>query len=198
MTASDVIQIVLMGLLVVVTGIYAWRTFAISNATKKQADASVKMAEEMSLQRLAAKPAVIPDIDIHFEQKDYTDRMRSIAESDFPVVLTNVGTAAAVELELFLKTPRNEFVSTKLPLLLRDGIWKSTLTYVYEFTEEGEPIFSQPPPEGLYELKVVFRSATFEPNQPFSEFILPFDLHWSGKDFWWKIERHKLCQKLSE
>ena len=37
MTVSDLIQIILMGLLVVVTGIYAWRTFAISKATEKQA-----------------------------------------------------------------------------------------------------------------------------------------------------------------
>lgn len=50
MTISDLIQIILMGLLVVVTGIYAWRTFAISKASKKQADASMKMAKQMRKQ----------------------------------------------------------------------------------------------------------------------------------------------------
>jgi len=60
MTDSDLIQIILMGLLVVITGIYAWRTFSISNATKKQADASMKMAEEMREQRImASRPVII-------------------------------------------------------------------------------------------------------------------------------------------
>jgi hypothetical protein len=60
MTVSDLIQIILMGLLVVITGIYAWRTFSISNGTKKQADASVKMAEEMREQRvIASRPVII-------------------------------------------------------------------------------------------------------------------------------------------
>ena len=60
MTASEWIQIILMGLLVVITGVYVWRTFAISNATKKQADANVKMAEEMREQTvIASQPLVI-------------------------------------------------------------------------------------------------------------------------------------------
>ncbi len=61
MTCSDIIQVILMGLLVVVTGVYAWRTFAISKATKKQANASVKMAGEM---RDARYDAVRPVLDI--------------------------------------------------------------------------------------------------------------------------------------
>ncbi len=63
MTPSEWVQIVLMGLLVVITGIYAWRTFAISNATKKQADASVKMARETKEQRYSESlPLLVPDI----------------------------------------------------------------------------------------------------------------------------------------
>ena len=53
MTITDWVQAISMVVLVVVTGIYAWRTFAISKATEKQANASVKMAEEMREQRLA-------------------------------------------------------------------------------------------------------------------------------------------------
>jgi len=59
MTASELIQVILMGLLVLVTGIYAWRTFSISQATEKQAEASVKMAEEMKEQRYAALKPII-------------------------------------------------------------------------------------------------------------------------------------------
>ena len=56
MTYSDLIQVILMGLLVVITGIYAWRTHVISKATKAQADASVRMAEEM---RNARSPSIM-------------------------------------------------------------------------------------------------------------------------------------------
>lgn len=58
MTISDLIQIILMSLLVIVTGVYAWRTFAISKATRKQADASVKMAEVTKEQTKILKETV--------------------------------------------------------------------------------------------------------------------------------------------
>jgi len=62
MTTGELLQVILMALLVVVTSIYAWRTFAISNATKKQAVASMKMAEEMKEQRYAESlPLLIPN-----------------------------------------------------------------------------------------------------------------------------------------
>ncbi len=186
MTITDwiqAIQAISMVVLVVITGIYAWQTR--------------KTVRELRLQRLASKPVVIPDIDLHFGQKDLTEKMEDIAQSDFPVVLTNVGAAAAIELELFLKTPRNDSVSAKLPLLLPGGSWRSELTYVYDFTEGGEPIFSMPPPEGLYELKVTFKPATSRPNTEFSEVTLPFDLHWKYGAFW-RIERHELHQEIKE
>ena len=41
-----------MGLLVIITGIYVWRTHVISKALRGQAGASVKMAEEMKEQRI--------------------------------------------------------------------------------------------------------------------------------------------------
>ena len=63
MTTSELVQIILMGLLVVITGIYAWRTFAISNASKKQAKTSMRMAEEMKNQRYSESlPLLVPHI----------------------------------------------------------------------------------------------------------------------------------------
>ncbi len=60
MTTSEWVQIILTGVLVVITGIYAWRTFAISNAAKEQADASVETANEMREQTIALyKPHII-------------------------------------------------------------------------------------------------------------------------------------------
>ena len=59
MTNSEIIQIILTGALVIITGIYVWRTFAISKAAEKQAEASVKMAEEMREQR---RPIVVSEV----------------------------------------------------------------------------------------------------------------------------------------
>jgi len=184
MITTDWIQAIAMVVLVGITIFYAWQVR--------------RTVSEMRLQRLATKPVVVPDIDAYFEQKSYIDNMRDIAQSGFPVVLANVGTATAIELELLLKTPINKFISAKLPLLLPGASWRSKLTYVADFTKEGEPIYGLPPLEGLYELKVTFRSATSYPDVQFSEVILPFDLHWAGEGFWWNISRHELCQKILE
>ena len=63
MTTTDWIQAIATGVLVVITAIYAWRTFAISRSTEKQADASVKMAEEMKEQMIhMAQPRLTPDL----------------------------------------------------------------------------------------------------------------------------------------
>jgi hypothetical protein len=64
MTATDWIQALAMVVLVIVTGIYAWRTVVISRSTGRQADASAKMAEEMKNQRY---DMVRPVIDIQWE-----------------------------------------------------------------------------------------------------------------------------------
>jgi len=51
MTTSELVPIILMGVLVIITGIYAWRTHVISKATREQANTSLKMANEMKEQR---------------------------------------------------------------------------------------------------------------------------------------------------
>ena len=96
MTDSDLIQIILMGLLVVVTGIYAWRTFAISNATKKQADASVKMAEEM-------RNARSPSITIQWGSADPNSR-------EISAILANEGFGPALNLKCYLTNKDFDFV----------------------------------------------------------------------------------------
>lgn len=176
----------------IAAGVSAIVVACLVGATIVYARASMKMAEVMKKQLMAARPFVIPDIDVHGNQKTYVENMRDLAQSYFPVAITNVGAATAIELELFLIAPKGNPISTKLPLLLQGGSWRNKLTYVYEFNENGEPIFDMPPPEGRYELKVKFRSAVAEEDMQFSEVTLPFDLQWSGTDFYWKIERHKL------
>ena len=82
MTTGELIQVILMALLVVVTSIYAWRTFAISNATRKQADASVKMADEMAIKRYSDfQPVLIPRIDTRVGQIPEEDVLYMILAS---------------------------------------------------------------------------------------------------------------------
>jgi hypothetical protein len=183
MTITDWIQATAMVVLVCATIFYAWQTR--------------RTVREMELQRLAAKPVVIPDINIRFGQTfvEYSNTMMDLAQGDFPVILTNVGTATAIELELSLKLPQNDFISTKLPLLLPGASWKSNLSYVSDFDKAGEPIFGLPPPEGHYELKATSRSS--DSPQRF-EITLPFDLHCSKGGAFWRIKRDKIYYKLLE
>jgi len=101
MTASDVIQIVVMGLLVVVTGVYAWRTHIMSKATKVQADASVKMAEATSEQLLSeARPYLL--IRLEDEVIDLftivSDAKRHEMPNEFKVTIRNVGKGPAINI----------------------------------------------------------------------------------------------------
>lgn len=96
MTCSDIIQIILMGLLVVVTGVYAWRTFTISKATEKQADASLKMAEETREQRYSESlPLLVPTIpDILPSEKLFYEAIASGV--GVKVIWCNVGKGVAI------------------------------------------------------------------------------------------------------
>ncbi len=105
MTDSDLIQIILMGLLVVITGIYAWRTFAISNATKKQAD-------EMREQRImASRPVVIQKAQ---QKKVVQATITTDYFSHFEIY--NAGNGPAIEPEIFLLDEK------KNPIFLEDEI----------------------------------------------------------------------------
>ena len=114
MTGSDLIQVILMGLLVVVTGIYAWRTHVISKATKAQADASVKTADEMREQRY---DTVRPVIDFKLWesypvtiQKGLTIKEREEADlAIFPgCKLHNIGIGPATDVYSFTSTVGGE------------------------------------------------------------------------------------------
>lgn len=198
MLGSEWVSVIVTAVLAGITGFYAKRTADIAKLTKQQAEASVKMAEEMRQQRLATRPVVIPDIDIHSDDKLYGHKVRGLAQSDFPLILTNVGTAAALELGIELVIPTKESISIKLPLSLQGAQWIGKLTYVADFDAAGEPIFNQPPPEGTYELSVTFKSTSPKSNAESSKVTLPFDLHWSGRAYYWTVRRKELLLKLSE
>ena len=179
MTLTDWIQASSMVVLVGVTIFYAWQVR--------------RTVSEMKLQRLSVKPVLVPDID-----SNATKYMKSIAQSDFPVVVTNVGTQAAIEIEVTMTGPDGKIANFyKLPLLLPGATWKSIFTCVNEFDESGEPIFGLPPSEGLYELGVTFKPATSE-NPLFSEVSLPFELRWSRQPYYYNVMRSGLKIKLQE
>ena len=186
---AELLDTIILFILASATIFYAMRTSDIAEATREQ-------AKEMRERRLAAKPVLIPDID--FEKGSYDNVMKSIAQGDFPVAVTNVGTQAAIEIEVTMKGPDEKIGNSyKLPLLLPGATWKSIFVYVNEFDESGEPIFGLPPPEGLYELGVTFKPATSD-NALFSEVSLPFELRWSRKPYYYNVMRSGLNIKLQE
>ena len=110
MTDSDLIQIILMGLLVVITGIYAWRTFAISNATREQADASVKMARETRDARFAALKPIV--------SIDWISGQRGRAFSPY---FNNIGLGPALNVKFYCTHTSFEFKSKQDRTTLEAG-----------------------------------------------------------------------------
>jgi hypothetical protein len=69
MAMIDFIPIILTAVLVAITGFYACRTYTISKATVKQAEATREMADEMARQRYSdSQPILIPTIDTRVGQ----------------------------------------------------------------------------------------------------------------------------------
>ena len=115
MTASDVIQIVLMGLLVVVTGIYAWRTFAI--------------ARPYLLLRLAKGTVQWNGID---------PNERPLGE--FEVAVKNVGKGPAINVLLGLWHPVEPHHLSSKGYLATGEEWQETIEkdYIREYNEEDK------------------------------------------------------------
>jgi hypothetical protein len=84
MTLTYWIQAIATVVLVIITGIYVWRTYVISKATKKQADASVKMAEEMQEQRYDALRPVIDIVNTRMEFMELAKQAYGAKEGGIP------------------------------------------------------------------------------------------------------------------
>ncbi len=98
MTATDWIQAISMVVLAIITGVYAWRTHIISRATREQADASVKMAEEMREQRQGeARPSLL--LRLNGEAIQWVDiEPNERRPTKFEVTIRNVGNGPAINL----------------------------------------------------------------------------------------------------
>ncbi len=163
MTDSDLIQIILMGLLVVITGIYAWRTFSISNATKKQANASMKMAEEMREQRVMASRPLLIQKSVH--EKDIWEGSTKDYFSHFEI--SNVGNTPAIEVESSLMDNEgNRPHSIRQTYLRNDdppikfrpaNIVNLEETKTYYLVSEYQNIFSYGLQKPLYQTRLPFK-----------------------------------------
>jgi hypothetical protein len=196
---GHIIEIIVLLGLVLITAKYVIKTGEIAKFTKEQ-------AEEMRLQRSEAKPFVVPDTAPTFGREFLKSIAPGIILVKFPVSITNVGNAAAVELELSLTLPdkidaKYEHLTTKLPTLMRDRMWKYEFSYAIETTTDETQIENVHPPEGKYELKVTFKSATSNEGTRPSEVTLPFKLSWPDwaaiRVAWlMKIEKDNFIKKL--
>ena len=149
MTTGELIQVILMGLLVVITGIYALRTHVISQATRKQADASVKMADETATKRYSdSQPVLIPKIPARLGQIPEEDVLYMILasglggiEQQTPKGVTirwhNAGKGVALNARFFLTGTPLESQPNKLRLFTPTP----NLRTAFKVVEEKEVIF---------------------------------------------------------
>jgi len=101
---SDKLQILLMFGLVAVTGIYAF-------LTARQADASVKMAEEMANTRYDTFRPIIDIVEVSMEAKEIYKHAFEAKEGKFPenlpCKLRNIGVGPAIGVSSFIAVPSN-------------------------------------------------------------------------------------------
>ena len=166
MIISDLIQIILMGLLVVVTGIYVWRTFAITKATEKQADASVKMAKHMVRPRLAP--------DLYLEGQFFEGR-----RVKFNAMITNDGEGPAYDIEFWIEDdsipPSKLITGGHKSAVLRRGDsrhWSVPSLYLdFPHSEKVQRRFfviKYRDVEGEYEIRQPFVLETAEGDKPYA------------------------------
>ena len=97
-------QILLMLVLVSVTGFYAW-------SASRQADANVKMAEEMANTRYDAFRPIIDIVELPMEPKEIYKQAFEAKEGKFPeqirCALRNIGVGPAIGVSSFIIVPSN-------------------------------------------------------------------------------------------
>ena len=181
MTTSEWVQIILTGVLVVVTGIYVWRTFAISKSTEKQADASVKMADEMKEQIImASRPVIIQKAVVETETKQATFGSKDWF-SYFE--LYNAGTGPAIEVEIALLNKEKIPIHSRRKTFLRAdeppiefspselaSLEKSTFYLVCEY----QSILSHDPQRTWYQTWLPFE--TIESSKEGKIYVKPGEL----------------------
>jgi hypothetical protein len=141
MTTTDWIQAIAMVVLVAITGIYVWRTYVISNATRKQAETSVKMAEEMRAQRLSeARPYLL--LRLKLEGGDallWEGHESSKPRGELEVTIINAGKGPAINLDAALWHRENTyFIADRKGFLAPSEEWQANISRLNAGMEEKE------------------------------------------------------------
>ncbi len=128
---AQAIQIIISFVLVLITAVYVKRTSDIAQATREQADASVKMAKEMREQRrpIVVQEAIEPK-GTAFSLGDAEDI--EITPSDC-FQIHNIGNGPAIELEIILLKSKEK----KLPEILKKTFLRSDAETPVVFTPHG-------------------------------------------------------------
>lgn len=133
---SDRIQILLMFGLVAVTSFYAW-------SASRQADASVKMAEEMTKQRLSeAQPYLLLRLDLAYDELLQWDAFQGkSAPEEFKVTIRNAGKGPAINLEASLWHSTKIHPSDTKGYLACDQEWEASISKLdVGVPREGEEV----------------------------------------------------------
>ncbi len=127
MTMSELLQVILMGVLVIITGIYAWRTHVMSKAAREQADASVEMAEKMREQLLSeARPYLLLRLTEDYLQ--WEDKANGKLADNFSVTVFNGGKGPARNLEASLWSHKDIFLGDTKGYLAANQEWEATIS----------------------------------------------------------------------
>ena len=137
--AAQGIQILITFTLVGVTLAYVKRTADIARAAKEQAEASVKMAEEMREQRLSeAQPYLLLRLKARVVQWDSIEQDKH-RPTEFEITIQNVGKGTATDLYAALWHPhKSRFVGESKGFLVPNEDWETTISRFTTLIEEKE------------------------------------------------------------
>jgi hypothetical protein len=108
---AQAIESTVLFVLVCVTAIYTKRAAETADAAKQQADASVKMAEEMANTRYDAFRPIIDIVEMPMEPTERIKQGFAVGDGKFPdelpCILRNIGTGPAIGVSSFIIVPSN-------------------------------------------------------------------------------------------
>ncbi len=110
--STEAIQLIITFVLVSITAIYVKRTSDISKATREQADASMKMAEEMREQRYDTFRPIIDIVEPVMGPKEMAtlayNAKEGVFPKDWPCRMRNIGVGPAIELYSFIEDAKGK------------------------------------------------------------------------------------------
>jgi len=111
-TTAQAIEPTILFVLVLVTAMYVKRAAETANAAKQQADASVKMAEEMRNARYDALRPIIDIVEPMMEPREMAtlayNAREGIFPKDWPCRMRNIGVGPAIELYSFIEDAKGK------------------------------------------------------------------------------------------